>query len=622
MIAEAERLAYADRDKYVADPDFVPLPGNSVDTLLDEQYLKQRAAMIDPNRSMGTAKPGDLGPVPLGVGQQPPEHGTAHISIVDRYGNAAAMTTSVEGSFGSYHFVDGFLLNNQLTDFAAQPTGDDGVAVANRIEAGKRPRSSMSPTLVFDRSPDGSRGQLSFVTGSPGGALIIQFVVKTIVCIVDWGLDPQQAVSSVNFGAANSPTTGVGGEHPAIDAMDNGDHDPLVQRLREMGHQVSVAPQSSGLSVVARDGEGLIGGADPRREGAVAGDAGSDSGTGRIRNMKIMVTGGTGFVGSHATAALMQSRPRRAFVGTPPRPGASLVRAIRCCPDRHRGRRHPRRGAISRALEGCDAVLHSAAVYSLNPADAEVMGKTNVAAAQSVLGAASARRLDPIIHISSTVALTRYGGTDASLPLGDVELPYSRSKIESEKVARALQGQGAAVVTVYPGTVYGPDDPYNGEQTERVKWILRGAMATFPKGGAHAVDVREVAAVIAAAMEPGHGARRLVVPGTHVGADVCSTPSTAQRADTSPTSKLPAGLLRPAVKMIGAVQPKLPGDWHFPADLEGVELSIRDTRFDSLFDETLGVRARPFIDTITDQIAWMARTGRIPARHAGVLADR
>lgn len=274
LIAEAERLAYADRDKYVADPDFVPLPGNSVNALLNEQYLKQRAAMIDPDRSMGTAKPGDLGPVPLGVGQQPPEHGTAHISIVDQQGNAASMTTSVEASFGSYRLVDGFVLNNQLTDFAAQPTGDDGVPVANRIEPGKRPRSSMSPTLAFDRSPDGSRGQLSFVTGSPGGAAIIQYVVKTIVCVVDWGLDPQQAVSSVNFGAANSPTTRVGGEHPAIDEADNGDHDPLVIRLREMGHEVSVEPQISGLSAVVRDGEGLLGGADPRREGVVAGDAG------------------------------------------------------------------------------------------------------------------------------------------------------------------------------------------------------------------------------------------------------------------------------------------------------------------------------------------------------------
>ncbi|MBH0774880.1 gamma-glutamyltransferase family protein [Nocardia bovistercoris] len=272
LIAEAERLAYADRNKYVADPDFVPLPGDSPLALVDRTYLKQRAGLIDPGRSMGTAQPGDLGPVPLGLGPQPPEHGTSHISVVDRYGNAAAMTTTVESAFGSFHMVDGFVLNNQLTDFAADPVGADGVPVANRLQPNKRPRSSMSPTLVFDRAPDGSRGDLGYVTGSPGGAVIIQFVVKTLVGMLDWGLDPQQAVSAVSFGAANTPSTGVGGEHPAIDAADNGDHDPLVRRLRELGHQVSVAPQSSGLSAVHRDGSGWIGGADPRREGAVLGD--------------------------------------------------------------------------------------------------------------------------------------------------------------------------------------------------------------------------------------------------------------------------------------------------------------------------------------------------------------
>ncbi|VFA91423.1 Gamma-glutamyltranspeptidase precursor [Nocardia farcinica] len=272
LVAEAERLAYADRNKYVADPDFVPLPGNSAQSLVDRNYLKQRAGLIDPQRSMGTAQPGDLGPVPVGVGPQPPEHGTSHISVVDRYGNAAAMTTTVESAFGSFHMVDGFVLNNQLTDFAADPVAPDGAPVANRLEPGKRPRSSMAPTLVFDRAPDGGRGQLTHVTGSPGGAVIIQFVVKTLIGMLDWGLDPQQAVSAVSFGAGNSPTTGVGGEHPAIDATDNGDHDPLVRRLRELGHDVSVAPQTSGLSALRRAEPGWIGGADPRREGAVLGD--------------------------------------------------------------------------------------------------------------------------------------------------------------------------------------------------------------------------------------------------------------------------------------------------------------------------------------------------------------
>ncbi|MEU6584399.1 gamma-glutamyltransferase family protein [Nocardia sp. NPDC046763] len=272
LISEAERLAYADRDKYVADPDFVPLPGNSPQTLINPDYLAQRAALIDVNHSMGAAAPGNFGMATVGVGPQQVEHGTSHISVVDKYGNAASMTTTVESAFGSFHMVDGFLLNNQLTDFSAEPVDKNGVPVANRIEAGKRPRSSMAPTLVFDREPGGSRGPLSYVTGSPGGAVIIQFVVKTLVAMLDWGLSPQQAVSMIDFGAANTPITNVGGEHPNVNATDNGDHDPLVQGLRQLGHQVSVAPQSSGSSALTRDGTGWIGGADPRREGAVLGD--------------------------------------------------------------------------------------------------------------------------------------------------------------------------------------------------------------------------------------------------------------------------------------------------------------------------------------------------------------
>lgn len=267
LISEAERLAYADRDKYVADTDFVPLPGGTPDTLLNSDYLAQRAALISEQHSMGTAKPGEFGappsePVPV------PEHGTSQVSVVDSDGNAAALTTTVESQFGSYHMVDGFILNNQLTDFSAEPAGPDGVPVPNRVQPGKRPRSTMAPTLIFEKD----RGPLFATLGSPGGAVIIQFVVKTIVGMVDWGMDPQQAMGMVDFGAANSPKTNVGGEHPNIDTADNGDHDPLVQGLRALGHQVDLADQSSGLSAIVRDSPGWTGGADPRREGLVMGD--------------------------------------------------------------------------------------------------------------------------------------------------------------------------------------------------------------------------------------------------------------------------------------------------------------------------------------------------------------
>jgi gamma-glutamyltranspeptidase/glutathione hydrolase len=271
LIAEAERLAYADRDKYVADTDFVPLPGGSPDTLLGSDYLAGRAALISQQHTMGTAKPGEFGP-PATPAPPIPEHGTSQISIVDAQGNAASMTTTVESAFGSFHMVDGFILNNQLTDFAAEPAGKDGIPVANRVQPGKRPRSSMAPTLVFNLTdPAQAKRQLYAVAGSPGGSVIIQFVVKTLVGMIDWGLDPQQAVSAVDFGAANSPKTNVGGEHPAIDTSDNGDHDPLVQGLRKLGHTVDLADQSSGLSAIRRDNGGWVGGADPRREGLVMG---------------------------------------------------------------------------------------------------------------------------------------------------------------------------------------------------------------------------------------------------------------------------------------------------------------------------------------------------------------
>lgn len=222
---------------------------------------------------MGIAKPGEFN-IPASAAVSTPEHGTSQVTVVDSRGNAASHTTTVESAFGSFHMVDGFFLNNQLTDFSAEPVGKDGLPVANRLQPGKRPRSSMAPTLVFERAESGKRGALLLALGSPGGSVIIQFVVKTLVGILDWGLDPQQAVSMVDFGANNSPKTNVGGEHPNIDARDNGADDPLIQRLRARGHTVDVADQSSGLSALVRRGPGWIGGADPRREGLVMGDTG------------------------------------------------------------------------------------------------------------------------------------------------------------------------------------------------------------------------------------------------------------------------------------------------------------------------------------------------------------
>ncbi|MEJ8849893.1 gamma-glutamyltransferase family protein [Variovorax rhizosphaerae] len=271
LVSEAERLAYADRDKYVADTDFVPLPGGSPDTLLNKNYLSSRAALISLDKSMGTAAAGDFGAPPLGI-DKTVEQGTTHISIVDKEGNVVTMTTTVESTLGSYHMARGIMLNNQLTDFSASPVDADGVPVANRVAPGKRPRSTMAPVLVFKGS---DTGDFLMATGSPGGGTIIQYVVKTTVGALDWGLDAQQATSMVDFGAANSPTTNVGGEHPAIDTSNGGNNDPLITGLRALGHTVSTAAQSSGISTIIRrkvDGATVLtGGADPRREGIVLG---------------------------------------------------------------------------------------------------------------------------------------------------------------------------------------------------------------------------------------------------------------------------------------------------------------------------------------------------------------
>ncbi len=275
LISEAERLAYADRDTYVADTAFTPLPGDSPDALLDKDYLRSRFESIDPEKSVGEAEPGEL-EMAVAQGADQPENGTSHISVIDGDGNAASMTTSVEAAFGSFHMVGGFMLNNQLTDFSEDAVDEDGNPVANRVEGAKRPRSSMAPTIIFDRgdgdgSSDTGRGDVRMVLGSPGGAVIPQFVVKTIISLVDWGMDPQQAVSSPNFGARNTEETGVGGENPLIG--DGGDAvDRLTSGLEDRGHEVSTEDQSSGLSAIVRQDDGtLVGGADPRREGVVLG---------------------------------------------------------------------------------------------------------------------------------------------------------------------------------------------------------------------------------------------------------------------------------------------------------------------------------------------------------------
>jgi len=258
FIAEAGRLAYADRGVFMADPDFVAPPSG----LLDREYLRERGALIRSTSSLGRAtagSPPERARAPARIaaqhdGMELPS--TSHLSIVDARGNAVAFTTTIENGFGSRLMTEsGFLLNNELTDFSFAPV-DGGKPVANRVEAGKRPRSSMAPTIVYDRA-----GRLFMITGSPGGSSIINYVVKTLVGVIDWDLDPQAAIALPNFGSRNGPTelergTSIVG---------------LQEKLAALGHQVAVVDLTSGSQAIVRARNGWVGGADPRREGTVRG---------------------------------------------------------------------------------------------------------------------------------------------------------------------------------------------------------------------------------------------------------------------------------------------------------------------------------------------------------------
>lgn len=262
LFSEAGRLAYADRGRYVADTDFVPLPGGSVKPLLDKGYLAARASLIG-ERSMGPAKFGvpPAMTVSWGLDNSPELPSTSHISIVDAQGHAVSMTTTIEDAFGARQMVRGFLLNNQLTDFSFDSADANG-PIANRVQPGKRPRSSMAPTLVFEKSTNA----LVLSTGSPGGSAIINYVGKVLVGTLDWGLNVQQAISLPNFGSRNGPTEVEQGRVP----------EAVVDQLKARGHNVRVMEQTSGLQGIMRimhEGKpAWFGGADPRREGIVKGD--------------------------------------------------------------------------------------------------------------------------------------------------------------------------------------------------------------------------------------------------------------------------------------------------------------------------------------------------------------
>jgi len=263
---EASRLAFADRAQFVADPDFVSAPGGDWRSLLAPDYLRLRSTLIGA-QSMKVAPPGQPGGAKTSFAPMPmqPEYGTSHISVVDAHGRAVAMTTTIEAAFGARRMVTtdparpgGFMLNNQLTDFSFAATDAQGRPIANRVEPGKRPRSSMSPTLVFDKAS----GELLMSGGSPGGALIIHYTAKLLAGTLHGGLNAQQAISLPNFGSLNGPTLLESGRFGLA----------MTEALKARGHEVREMEMTSGLQAIERTATGWFGGADPRREGIVLGD--------------------------------------------------------------------------------------------------------------------------------------------------------------------------------------------------------------------------------------------------------------------------------------------------------------------------------------------------------------
>lgn len=256
IIAEAEKLAFADRNRYISDPDHVLIPSG----LMDDAYLAERRKLINAEKAMDKAEPGlppGLAKKTFGKDFTNEVPGTTQISIVDANGNALSMTATIESAFGSHLWAAGFLLNNQLTDFSFIPVDETGALVANAVAGGKRPRSSMAPTIVLD-----SQGTPEIVTGSPGGSQIILYVVKTLVGMLDWGLNAQQAAALPNFGSQGSPFIIEYSPYYVWPAFD----------LTSYGHVIGNTTMTSGIHTIVRKGGHLEGGADPRREGVAVGD--------------------------------------------------------------------------------------------------------------------------------------------------------------------------------------------------------------------------------------------------------------------------------------------------------------------------------------------------------------
>jgi gamma-glutamyltranspeptidase/glutathione hydrolase len=254
IIGDASRLAFADRGRYIADTDYVPMP----EGLLDDDYLQSRAQLITKGQALTSVEAGNppwKNEVARADDQSIELPSTTHVVIADGEGNVISMTSTVENGFGSRVMSNGFILNNELTDFSFASHAN-GAPIANRVEPGKRPRSSMAPTIVLED------GQPYMAVGSPGGSRIIGYVAKTLIAHFDWGMDIQEAIDMPNmlnrFGS--------------YDLEQGTQAERFKQPLEEMGFKVNIRDLNSGVHGVVFSNGKLIGGADPRREGTALGD--------------------------------------------------------------------------------------------------------------------------------------------------------------------------------------------------------------------------------------------------------------------------------------------------------------------------------------------------------------
>ncbi len=338
--------------------------------------------------------------------------------------------------------------------------------------------------------------------------------------------------------------------------------------------------------------------------------------------MHVLVTGGTGFVGSHTVAELVRRGHRvRLYVRDPERiPPALEPLGLAALP--HVTGDVTDQASVAQAMEGCDAVVHAASVYSLDVRDAGRTLHVNPVGTEAVLAAARDWGLDPVVYVSSYVALFPPGGAvlTGQSPVGQAPGAYYRSKAAAERIARDYQARGTPVTISYPGAVFGPHDPHFGESAQAVRGILAGRMPMIPRGGISVVDVRDLAQAHAAMVEAAHGPRRYMLTGTSMPFSAIIDTLADITGRRIPRVVVPAWTLRPGIRAAGLLQRLLPV--RLPVNQEGFNAIVWNPRGDdSPAENDLGFVPRDVRDTLADTAHWIYRQGQITRKQAGKLAD-